>query len=134
MYLTAFMAILDPKTGKLSFVSAGHDFPLVVRKNGEMEELKPTGPAIGVFEDRKFAIGEVQFEREDGLLVYTDGLLDLRNKDGKSFGGQNLRSLVAKKPNDIGTLISEIVSQADGFSSGAAQYDDITVLGLLRMP
>ncbi len=132
MYLTAFMAILDPSSGILTFVSAGHDFPLVARKNRDIEELKPTGPAIGIFEDRVFGLGEIRLEAGDALLAYTDGLLDLRNSAGSSFG-PNLRGLVAKKTSGIGALIADIVSHADDFCSGAVQYDDITMLGISRL-
>lgn len=133
MYLTAFIAILDPSSGKLAFVSAGHDFPLVIRKNGNIEELKPTGPAIGILEDRVFGLGEIRLEAGDALLAYTDGLLDIRNSAGKSFGSQNLRALVGKKTKGIGTLITEIVSQVNDFSAGTVQYDDITMLGIFRL-
>jgi sigma-B regulation protein RsbU (phosphoserine phosphatase) len=132
MYLTAFMAILDPSSGKLAFVSAGHDFPLVVRRSGDIQELKPTGPAIGILEDRVFGLGEIQLEPGDTLLVYTDGLLDLRNSAGSSFG-PNLRSLVGRKTNGIRVLIANIVSQADDFCAGTVQYDDITILGISRL-
>jgi serine phosphatase RsbU (regulator of sigma subunit) len=132
MYLTAFMAILDPSSGKLAFVSAGHDFPLVVRRNGDIQELKPTGPAIGILEDRVFGLGEIQLEPGDTLLVYTDGLLDLRNNAGSSFGS-DLRGLVGRKTNGIRVLIADIVSQADDFCAGTVQYDDITILGISRL-
>ena len=132
MYLTAFMAILDPWSGKLAFVSAGHDFPLVVRRNGDIQELKPTGPAIGILEDRVFGLGEIQLELGDTLLVYTDGLLDLRNNAGSSFG-PNLRGLVGRKTNGTRVLIANIVSQADDFCAGTVQYDDITILGISRL-
>ena len=132
MYLTAFMAILDPSSGKLTFVSAGHDFPLVVRGNGDIEELKPTGPAIGILEDRVFGRGEIRLEAGDGLLAYTDGLLDIRNSAGKSFGAQKLRDLVGKETQGVGTLIAGIVSQVDDFSAGTVQYDDVTMLGISR--
>lgn len=132
MYLTAFMAILDPWSGKLAFVSAGHDFPLVVRRNGDIQELKPTGPAIGILEDRVFGLGEIQLELGDTLLVYTDGLLDLRNNAGSSFGS-DLRDLVGRKTNGIRVLIADIVSQADDFCAGTVQYDDITILGISRL-
>jgi sigma-B regulation protein RsbU (phosphoserine phosphatase) len=126
------MAILDPSSGKLAFVSAGHDFPLVVRRSGDIQELKPTGPAIGILEDRVFGLGEIQLEPGDTLLVYTDGLLDLRNNAGSSFG-PNLRGLVGRKTNGTRVLIANIVSQADDFCAGAVQYDDITILGISRL-
>ena len=133
MYLTAFMAILDPSSGKLTFVSAGHDFPLVARKNGDIEEIRPTGPAIGIMEDRAFGLGEIRLDEGDALLVYTDGLLDIRNGAGKSFGAENLRGLVGTKTKGVGVLIANIVSQADAFSAGTVQYDDITMLGISRL-
>jgi serine phosphatase RsbU (regulator of sigma subunit) len=129
-FCTAFIAVLEISSGKLSFVSAGHDHPLLLRKNGQIEEIRPTGPAIGAIEDSEFALGELQLSAGDALLAYTDGLLDLRNAAGDSFGAQRLRDLLKSKAADISGLVAGIVSAADAFSAGAVQYDDITMLGV----
>lgn len=131
-FLTVFLAIFDHASGKLNFVSAGHDFPLVIRTNGDIEELRPTGPAIGMLEDVDFELGETYLGGGDTLLAYTDGLLDLRNREGQSFGSQSLRALVKDKAGDTSGLVAEIVSALDSFSQGVAQYDDITILTLER--
>lgn len=131
-FCTAFIAVLDPASGKLAYVSAGHDHPLVLRANGGLEEIKPTGPAIGAIEDSEFALGDLQLNAGDALLAYTDGLLDIRNTASDSFGGENLRELVKVKIKDIDSLIAKIVSAVDSFTQGAVQYDDITILGLYR--
>ncbi len=132
MYATAFVAILDTGSGKMLYVSAGHDFPFLVRKNGNVEEIKPTGPAIGILEDSEFGLQEVQLETGDALLVFTDGLLDIRNKEGQAFGRKSLRNLVQRKPNNVETLIGNIVSELATYSAGADQYDDLTILGLFK--
>jgi serine phosphatase RsbU (regulator of sigma subunit) len=132
MYLTAFLAVLEPTSGRLSYVSAGHDFPLVLRKDGKVEQLTPTGPAIGIVEDREYGLGELQLGAGDGLLAFTDGLLDIRNRNGESFGGPRLRALVDKRPEGSGALLQNIISEVDDFAGGAEQYDDITILGLSR--
>jgi serine phosphatase RsbU (regulator of sigma subunit) len=131
-YLTCFMGVLDVGTGKLSYVSAGHDFPLFVHQSGSIEEIKPTGPAIGMLEDSEFGLEEIHLETGDALLVYTDGLLDIRNRDGNSFGSQNLRKLLEKKTKGVEAQIKYMVSELDAFSAGAIQYDDLTILGLSR--
>jgi serine phosphatase RsbU (regulator of sigma subunit) len=129
-FCTAFVAKLDTSSGKLSYVSAGHDHPLVLRAGGTLEEIHPTGPAIGAMDEAEFELGEIQLNSGDALFCYTDGLLDIRNNAGDSFGGENLRSLVKGKGKNIGALVSEIVAALDGFSAGAVQYDDITMLGV----
>jgi serine phosphatase RsbU (regulator of sigma subunit) len=130
-FCTAFIAVLDTSTGKLSFVSAGHDYPLLLRANGDLEEIQPTGPAIGAIEDSEFQLGELQLSSKDVLFTYTDGLLDVRNQDGELFGGQRVRDL-AKTAKDRSSLPSLIISVVDTFINGAAQYDDITMLSLFR--
>ncbi len=132
MYATVFVAILDYRSGKMWFVSAGHDFPLLVRNSGKIEEIKPTGPAIGILEDSEFGIQEIQMEKGDGLLVFTDGLLDIRNTEGQAFGRQNLRTLAENKTGSFETLIGNIVSELDVYSAGVDQYDDLTILGVFK--
>jgi serine phosphatase RsbU (regulator of sigma subunit) len=131
-FCTAFVAVLDTSSGKLSYVSAGHDHPLLLRTSGALEEVRPTGPAIGAMDDAAFALGELQLNSGDALFCYTDGLLDIRNSAGDSFGGDNLRTLVKGKGKDVNALVTEIVAALDAFSVGAVQYDDITMLGVGR--
>lgn len=83
-------------------------------------------------DDAEFALGELQLNSGDALFCYTDGLLDIRNSAGDSFGGDNLRSLVKGKGKDISALVAEIVAALDSFSAGAVQYDDITMLGMRK--
>jgi sigma-B regulation protein RsbU (phosphoserine phosphatase) len=131
-FCTAFVGVLDTSSGKLSYVSAGHDHPLVLRAGGSLEEIHPTGPAIGAMDDAEFALGELQLNPGDALFCYTDGLLDIRNPAGDLFGGEKLRALVMGKGKDIDALVAEIVAALDAFASGALQYDDITILSLAR--
>ncbi len=97
-----------------------------------MEEIKPTGPAIGAIEDAEFELGEIHLNGEEGVLCYTDGLLDIRNKDGDSFGSQKLRDLVKASSKNHADLMPKIMSEVNSFSRDAVQYDDITILGLWR--
>ena len=131
-FCTAFIAVLDPSSGNLAYVSAGHDHPLVLRANGALEEIHPTGPAIGAMDDAEFELGELLLNTGDAVFCYTDGLLDVRNTAAESFGGDKLRALVKGKAKDVSGLVDEIVSAVDAFSQGAVQYDDITMLGVGR--
>jgi len=131
-FCTAFIAVLDIASGKLAYVSAGHDHPVLLRKNGELEEIKPTGPAIGAIEDSEFELGELQLNAGDALFCYTDGLLDIRNQTGESFGGESLRKLLKAGRKDPSALVANVVAAVDGFAAGAVQYDDITMLGVRR--
>ena len=130
-FCTAFIAVLDTSSGRLSYVSAGHDHPLVLRGNGQLEEITPTGPAIGAIEDSEFQLGELELHSKDLLFAYTDGLLDVRNKGGESFGSQKIRDLITTS-KDPANLVNTVMSAVDSFSKEAIQYDDITMLNLLR--
>lgn len=129
-FCTAFVAVLDTASGKLAYVSAGHDHPLLLRANGELEEIHPTGPAIGAIEGSEFELGELQLNAGDSLLAYTDGLLDLRNPAGESFDAQRLHEMLKSRAADFSDWLVRIVSAADAFAAGAVQYDDITILWL----
>lgn len=77
-YVTAFHATFDPKTGDVDYVDAGHGHARVLRGATAQEPLAERSAPIGVFPDAQFVTGRVRLEHGDGLVVFSDGLLDLR--------------------------------------------------------
>jgi serine phosphatase RsbU (regulator of sigma subunit) len=132
MFATIFFGLLDPLTGTLTYINAGHESPLVVSVSGVCTPLKRTGPAVGIIPDIEFAAREVQLQPGELLFAFTDGASDALNPVGKSFGRDRLASLLhshisaERLLDDIETALHKYVAEAE-------QFDDITLLAVRRL-
>ncbi len=132
MFATMFLGVLDEDAGTLTYVNAGHNPPLLVRKGGPVEELAPTGPAVGLLPGGHFVNEQVVLEPGDYLLAYTDGVTESRAVDGAFFTVERLRALVKGPVPSAQALLSRVEEQLQAHASGAEQYDDITMVALRR--
>lgn len=131
-FTTLFIGLVELKNGRLTYINCGNEPPLLIRKDGSLTELKPTGPAIGIFKGIEFTVGEVFLEKEDMLLAYTDGITDTMNSKNSTFGRQRLEGLVREYTGGCSELLSLLVAQAHEFAGGVEQFDDITLLAVKR--
>ena len=131
MFVTCFYAILDPKSGALSYANAGNDLPYLHR-NGEAEELRARGMPLGLMPRMSYEEGEVTLEEDQGVLFYSDGLVEAHDPEGEMFGFPRLRALVAKHNEEepLGDFLLEELYSFVG--EGWEQEDDITLLTLRR--
>lgn len=130
-FLTVFAGVIDPQSGRLDYISAGHDHPFMVDAKRALTEIKPTGPLIGMTEDADFKVDSIQFEKNAMLFLYTDGVLDLINENEERFGESRLKEAVMEKKAP-GKLISYLVDQLERFSGQTSQFDDLTMLAIQR--
>ena len=132
MFVTCFYAILDPKSGHLSYANAGHDLPYLHRSNGDAEELRARGMPLGLMLGMSYEEGEASLREEHGVLFYSDGLVEAHNPKGEMFGFPRLRELVAEhaaaEEGSLGDLLLEELYRFTG--EGWEQEDDITLLTL----
>lgn len=132
-FATLFFAVLDPVTGRLTYMNCGHNPPLVLGADGvPRAELEPTGPAVGVSRRGVFVLGYDRLQPGESLLAYTDGVTEARAVDGELFGEDRLRALTAAPPPSARALLDRAVHAIDGHAAGAQQYDDITMLAVRR--
>lgn len=131
-FSTLFIGLVELKTGRLTYINCGNESPLLIRKDGSLTELKPTGPAIGIFKGIEFAVGEIYLETDDLLLAYSDGITDTMNSENITFGRQRLEGLVREHTGGCSELLSLLVDQAQLFAGGVEQFDDITLLAVKR--
>jgi serine phosphatase RsbU (regulator of sigma subunit)/pSer/pThr/pTyr-binding forkhead associated (FHA) protein len=132
-FVTFFMAALDPPTGRLNYVNAGHNPPLLVREDGQLERLQQGGMVLGLFEGVPYEDGTVEMRPGDTLLVYSDGVTETWNPEGDEFGEENLiRVAVRDRALDAETLQETILREIESFEAGARAYDDRTVVVLKR--
>jgi serine phosphatase RsbU (regulator of sigma subunit) len=132
IFATLFYAEYEPAKRMLNYVNAGHDPPLVLRpKDGSCEvfRLPSTGIPVGISADPQFASAAFQFEIDDVLVAYTDGITEAENRQHELWGLQRLEALLKscsrKSPKEI---IDTILDQVSKFANGQPQRDDVTLL------
>jgi serine phosphatase RsbU (regulator of sigma subunit)/ketosteroid isomerase-like protein len=131
MFVTCFYAILDPKSGYLSFANAGHDVPYL-HQSGDCEELMARGMPLGLMPSMSYEEKEIELDVGEGVLFYSDGLVEAHDPKGEMFGFPRLRTLVAEHAEErsLGeSLLEELYSFV---GEGWEQEDDITLLTLRR--
>jgi sigma-B regulation protein RsbU (phosphoserine phosphatase) len=131
-FVTIFLARFDPVTHTLTYVSAGHNPPARVSKQGsEVTWLKPTAPAIGLAEEFHPRTELVTLEHGDLLFLYTDGVTEASNPALEQFGTFRLAELLGKNADLGATEIVQMVRQGlTAFSDGRALEDDTTFVAL----
>jgi serine phosphatase RsbU (regulator of sigma subunit)/predicted ester cyclase len=133
MFVTCFYAILDPKSGSLTYANAGHDLPYLHR-NGEAEELRARGMPLRLMPEMGYEEKETILEAGEAALFYSDGLLEAHNPKGEMFGVPRLQALVSEHGEEESleeALLEELYSFV---GEGWVQEDDITLLTLRRSP
>ena len=130
MFVTAWMGILDIKTGILQFANAGHNPPLLKRANGDFEYLKTrAGFVLAGMEGIRYRAGELTLCRGDRLFLYTDGVTEATNTDNKLYGEDRLLNFMNQNSTlDARALLPDLKANIDGFVGDAPQFDDITML------
>lgn len=132
MFATVFFGVLDPKTGLLAYINAGHVPPLIIGSAGVKQRLKPTGPAVGIMPHMKFSIQEVQLEPGDILLGYTDGVTEAQDPSGEFYTINRLLSLLEQPASTASDLLERIKENLFIHMDKAEQFDDITMLAVHR--
>src|SRR6201987_3605429 len=132
IFATLFYAEYEPARRLLHYVNAGHNPPLILRpKNGTCEifRLPSTGIPVGISADPQFASATFQFEIDDVLVAYTDGITEAENRQHELWGLQRLEALLKscsrKSPKEI---IDTILDQVSKFANGPPQRHDVTLL------
>jgi serine phosphatase RsbU (regulator of sigma subunit) len=96
MFITCFYTILEPQSGIMRCANAGHDLPYLRHRNGEAEELRARGMPLGLMPEMGYEEKEIVLDGGEGVLFYSDGLVEAHNPKGEMFGFPRLRALVAE--------------------------------------
>jgi serine phosphatase RsbU (regulator of sigma subunit)/predicted ester cyclase len=129
MFVTCFYAVLDPKSGGLTYANAGHDIPYLYR-DGDAEELKARGMPLGLMPGMGYEEDEIVPKGGESVLFYSDGLVEAHDPKGEMFGFPRLRALIAEHAEDRPLeefLMEELYSFV---GEGWEQEDDITLVTL----
>ena len=133
IFATLFLGILDPQSGEMIYANCGHLPPVVRREDGREERLMPTGPAVGLMTDARFAIEQTALAAGDLLFAYTDGITEARSPQGEMFGEARLAALrAANADQSAEALLAAIDTAVRDFMAGAEPSDDIAMLAIKR--
>ncbi len=132
-FMTLFYGVLEPATGRLDFVLAGHPFPLVRRAGGTTEELGSGGLPLGLRREVELQALTVTLGPDDVLLLYTDGLPEaIDGPDGDAFGFDRLKRLLSTAGSPA-VLHDRILIDFDRHVANEPLADDLTLVVLARL-
>jgi sigma-B regulation protein RsbU (phosphoserine phosphatase) len=131
-FVTAFIGVLDPKTGEVTYCNAGHNPPVLMSPDGAHRLLETGGPILGVFEDPLLEEGRLIL-RGEVLLCYTDGATEARNESGEEYGEARLADSL-RRHADLTPyhLTRAINADLRSYCGDRQQSDDVTYLALRR--
>lgn len=128
-FITLWYGEVDLDAGRVRYVNAGHNPPLLRRADGTVEALSEGGVPIGVFADWQYPAGEAAFAAGDALLLYSDGVTEALDGFGNEFGEERLARMWsehgAKPPAEV---LAHAFTEIARFRGGAEQNDDITLV------
>src|SRR5918997_5781430 len=134
MFVTCFYAILDPQSGRLVYANAGHNLPCCRRhEHAATTDLSARGMPLGLMPQMSYEEQETVLVPGEGVLFYTDGLVEAHNPKGEMLGTPRLRNLLSERPEGGTDLTATLMEELEHFTGeGWEQEDDITLLTLER--
>ena len=137
-FVTFFWGCIDSREGRLRFINAGHNPPLLVRRcqgaDAEIEQLPAGGPVLGLLPDAVYQSGDANLNSGDLLVLFSDGLVEAENSNGVEFGQERIEEVIrdnADLPPD--ELKQRVLGQLGTFMGSEALQDDMTLL-IVRVP
>jgi serine phosphatase RsbU (regulator of sigma subunit)/pSer/pThr/pTyr-binding forkhead associated (FHA) protein len=132
-YVTAFIAALDPGTGRVSYTNAGHNAGLLVKTDGTVQRLEANGMPLGLFPVVEYERAEFTLSPGDLVVLYTDGITEAANPAGDEYGLERLQAVVQKHAQEpLVALAVAIETAVEVFADGTPFGDDRTLVLLRR--
>lgn len=132
LFASLFYAVLDLQTGMLDYVNAGHNYPFVLRAEGnpdDVAELADGGTVLGLIEDACFNHGQLRLGPSDLLVLYSDGITDRANPEGEMYGIERLeRAALLSRSDPARICLYSILGDIQGWSRGTPAEDDATLI------
>ena len=131
MFVTVWMGIIDLNTGDMRCLNAGHEYPTVMRKDGDYEIFRDKHHLpLGAMKDMTYTSYEMHLDPGDCIYVYTDGIPDAINRYEEQYGLERmLNALNMYRDTSMEGLLQGVKADQDEFVGEADQFDDITMLG-----
>lgn len=130
-FISFFLGGLHPTRGTFRFTNAGHNAPLLVRRDGSVEMLEDGGLLLGVFPEATYESSQVELHRGDLLVLYTDGVTEASNAAGDMYSEERLvESLVKWRDHDVRSVHRLLLDEVRTFQNGLPPDDDLTLVML----
>ena len=131
-YITAFMAIYDARKATFSYINAGHNPPLYIHKNGDVEKLTNGGVFLG-FVPWQYETGTINLQNDDIVFMYTDGLVEAMDEQEEEFGEERLQKILLDNMDKSAEKVMQLViNGVNNHIKGARLEDDFTLLVLKK--
>jgi len=128
-FTTAFLGELDPATGCLTYVNAGHNWPVLRRASGAIERLETGGLPLGLTAARPYQSGTTALAPGDLLFIFTDGIIEAENGQALEYGEERMLALMQRLQGVTASeALNRLMSSVDSFVGLARQHDDMTCL------
>ena len=134
MFVTVFYGIMNVTTGEVTYCNAGHNPPYIIKGTGEVKALEMSqDPMVGAISGVDYHDCQLQLDKGDALVMFTDGVTEAMNAANEEFGEARLEATLSKTFSKCKDVVEAIKTDVAGFVDGAEQSDDITVLALKRL-
>jgi serine phosphatase RsbU (regulator of sigma subunit) len=129
IFVTAFYGVLHRPSGRLTYVSAGHERPILVRANGEVDQLAGKGRFLGMLDPLELAEFTIDLESGDRVVVFSDGVPDAVNEVGEQYGYERMRAyLETNRDVPVKFLVDGLATDVARWRGDAPAFDDLTLL------
>lgn len=133
MFVTVFYAVLDEETQTVTYANAGQNPPLLRRAAGGIEQLTPTGAALGIIEELHLSDLSFVFAPGDSLVIYTDGVTDALNSQGEEYGTARLiEAIMSSRAPGAKLQLDHLSKELGDFIRDTPPFDDVTFFILAR--
>ena len=132
-FTTAFIAELEPASGRMEWVNAGHNWPVLRRSSGAIERLETGGVPLGISKVIQYESGTTTLAQGDLLVIFTDGLVEAENDREEEFDEARMLKCLAGSPGTAKEVLSNLMSSVDAFVGATRQHDDITCMVVRRV-
>jgi sigma-B regulation protein RsbU (phosphoserine phosphatase) len=127
-YATFFYGEYCPHSQRLDYVNAGHNAPMVLRDE-ECLRLEATGPVVGLLNQASFEAGHIDLMPGDLLIGFTDGISEAQSGDEQEWQEERLLDALRRARGCCArNVIETVFTEADAFTEGAPQFDDMTLV------
>lgn len=134
-FATVFLGILDPTTGGIACVNAGHNPPVVVRADGRVETCSVGSTPVGMMEAAEYPVAEVTLAPGDMLAMFSDGIPEAVDTEDEEYGDARLaRQLAEHRAESLPDAAAAVLADLASFRAGADVGDDVTLMLLRRRP
>ena len=129
LFASLFFAVLDPTSGALDYVNAGHDHPLLLSGGGTVA-LGTGGMVLGLGPDALYEPAGVRLDAGDALVAFSDGIVERSNRHGELYGVERLADAARRASGPARILLYSLLGDIQDFSDGLPAEDDATLVVL----